>query len=224
MKIVCSRINIVFFALVLFSTVAVSFGGCASMGEMKSAQSDISSIWERLGLISAENEEQTTKLSRLEKNIIELSLLDETTFAFDSSRLSPPATRRLLKIGKILGEYPGVRITVEGHTDSSGSSSHNQSLSESRARAVADVLIESGVLPENIEVFGFGESRPLASNANPWGRNQNRRVEIAISEAGEKNYKRASLNGNPAARPSSGDNNPVKQNPTVKKAVKKAAK
>jgi outer membrane protein OmpA-like peptidoglycan-associated protein len=77
-------------------------------------------------------------------------------------------------------QYPNSLIDVYGHTDSTGSDTYNQALSERRARAVADYLISRGVGYARIRSQGFGEPQPIASNDSEQGRSANRRVEIKI--------------------------------------------
>nr|WP_299382832.1 DUF5723 family protein [Allomuricauda sp.] len=86
----------------------------------------------------------------------------------------------MIDIIQILNEYPTAQFTVEGHTDSVGSSASNQRLSESRANAVRDFLIQNNIDPSRLTAIGYGEERPIASNATKEGRKQNRRVEINL--------------------------------------------
>jgi hypothetical protein len=79
---------------------------------------------------------------------------------------------------QVLQENPGLHVVVEGYTDSVGSDSCNQRLSERRADSVRDYLVEKGISPSRIRTRGYGETRPVASNATEEGRAQNRRVEI----------------------------------------------
>ncbi|MEM0899706.1 MAG: OmpA family protein, partial [Pseudomonadota bacterium] len=71
---------------------------------------------------------------------------------------------------------------VEGHTDSRGSRSLNQGLSDSRANAVRDYLVNAGVSADRLQAQGFGEANPIASNQTPEGRAQNRRIELTVVE------------------------------------------
>jgi len=80
----------------------------------------------------------------------------------------------------LLSEKPTLQIEIVGHTDSTGSAAVNERLSWGRARAVANYLIARGIAPERLRVRGVGASEPIASNATPEGRAQNRRVEIRI--------------------------------------------
>ena len=86
----------------------------------------------------------------------------------------------LLKVATSLNKYPDTTVQVLGHTDNTGSAGYNQQLSERRANAVADVLMEGGVPFARIQSIGRGEDQPIASNLNEDGRRQNRRVEIVI--------------------------------------------
>jgi OmpA-OmpF porin, OOP family len=74
---------------------------------------------------------------------------------------------------------------IEGHTDNSGSSEYNLQLSQLRAQSVESFLLGSGVPPDRIRAIGYGETRPEAPNDSATGRQQNRRVEIVILNAGE---------------------------------------
>ncbi|GGF20005.1 OmpA family protein [Flavobacterium limi] len=85
---------------------------------------------------------------------------------------------RLDAIKQILINYPTAKFSIEGHTDSDGSDKLNQKLSEDRAAAVKNALIERGVSADNLESKGFGESQPVASNKTAAGKAQNRRTEI----------------------------------------------
>ncbi|MEM0931598.1 MAG: DUF5723 family protein [Bacteroidota bacterium] len=104
------------------------------------------------------------------------------TILFDTGKASikSESVSTMVDIIQILNEYPSANFTVEGHTDSVGSSTSNQRLSESRANAVLDFLIDKGIASNRLSAIGFGEERPIASNATRNGRKQNRRVEINL--------------------------------------------
>ena len=104
----------------------------------------------------------------------------DVLFDTGSSALAPGAYARLDQLADSLNRHPDSNVIVKGHTDGSGSESFNQSLSEQRADAVRRYLIGRGVSPARISSLGFGESMPLATNATPEGRQQNRRVEIEV--------------------------------------------
>ena len=80
----------------------------------------------------------------------------------------------------IFKEYPQANFSLEGHTDSDGSKSMNQALSERRANAVRDYLIANGISADRLSAAGFGESNPIASNSTGAGKKENRRVEVKL--------------------------------------------
>jgi outer membrane protein OmpA-like peptidoglycan-associated protein len=102
---------------------------------------------------------------------------------FDTAKynLRPAAREKLARISGIILSHPGLRLEVEGHTDSVGSESYNQTLSEQRANAVREYLVTSGISPANVTSKGFGKTMPVASNDNAAGRQRNRRVELVVS-------------------------------------------
>lgn len=104
------------------------------------------------------------------------------TILFDTgkSTIKSESLSVMIDIIQILREYPNANFTVEGHTDIVGSSTNNQKLSESRANAVRDFLINEGIKPNRLSALGLGEDNPIASNATRAGRKQNRRVEINL--------------------------------------------
>jgi len=101
-------------------------------------------------------------------------------FSVNSSELTGQARENIRKLSTILNKYPDTNILVEGHTDSTGSTEHNQGLSERRAGAVSSFAMSQGVLGTRFSTVGYGENQPIVSNTTPEGRAQNRRVEIAI--------------------------------------------
>jgi outer membrane protein OmpA-like peptidoglycan-associated protein len=103
-------------------------------------------------------------------------------FEFDRADLKPEGRERLAKISGVLAITKGYRLKIEGHTDDVGSDAYNAELSRARAESVRDYLLQQSISPETLSVEGFGESRPIASNQSASGREQNRRVEIVISE------------------------------------------
>ncbi len=101
-------------------------------------------------------------------------------FASDSAAVNSGLRSDLLTVARSLQDYPQSTVQVVGHTDNTGSAAHNQDLSERRANAVADVLMQGGVDFGRISTFGRGEDQPVASNLTEEGKAQNRRVEIVI--------------------------------------------
>ena len=105
----------------------------------------------------------------------------DVLFAFGKFDLKPNAREALAKLSGIVLGHPGLKLSVEGYTDSIGTDEVNQTLSEKRAGTVRDYLVQQGVDPASINATGFGKSNPVASNDTNEGRQQNRRVEIIIS-------------------------------------------
>jgi outer membrane protein OmpA-like peptidoglycan-associated protein len=102
---------------------------------------------------------------------------------FDTGKFSlkPGAREKLAKVAGILLAYPGLNIEVGGYTDNVGGDAMNQTLSENRADAVRDYLVQEGVATGSVSAKGFGNTLPVASNDNSAGRQQNRRVELLVS-------------------------------------------
>lgn len=102
---------------------------------------------------------------------------------FDTGKfaIKPEARERLARVSGILIATPGLKVTIEGHTDSVGSDELNQRLSEQRADSVRQYLLESGFPSDSITAKGFGKNRPVGDNATAAGRQQNRRVELIVS-------------------------------------------
>ena len=102
---------------------------------------------------------------------------------FDTAKFSlrPAAREKLARVAGILSGHPGLRMQVEGHTDSVGGDDYNQQLSENRATSVRDYLTGTGIPNTSVTSRGFGKTQPVASNDSASGRQQNRRVELVVS-------------------------------------------
>ncbi len=102
---------------------------------------------------------------------------------FDTGKfnLRMPAQLGLAKLSGIVLSHPGLKLAIEGYTDTTGTAAFNQTLSEQRANAVRDYLVQQGLDAGTVTAQGFGPANPVASNDTPQGRQQNRRVEIIIS-------------------------------------------
>lgn len=102
---------------------------------------------------------------------------------FDSGKytLRPAAREKLAKISGIILSHPGLKLEVDGYTDSIGSDQYNVKLSEQRAGAVRDYLTGQGLAPDNVIAIGLGKDNPVASNDTAAGRQKNRRVEMVVS-------------------------------------------
>jgi outer membrane protein OmpA-like peptidoglycan-associated protein len=102
---------------------------------------------------------------------------------FDTGKYSlrPGAREKLAKVAGIILGHPGLRLEVEGHTDSVGGDEYNQRLSEQRASSVRDYLTQQGIAMNSLSAKGFGKTQPVASNETAAGRQRNRRVELVVS-------------------------------------------
>ena len=114
-------------------------------------------------------------------NEIVLNLPSNVTFASDSADINPAFATVLNSVAIILNKYPQTLLDIDGHTDNTGSDQYNQQLSERRAISVGQYLQAQRIDPRRLLVVGFGETRPIATNASEQGRAVNRRVEIRIA-------------------------------------------
>lgn len=124
------------------------------------------------------------KVERVGEGIV-VEFSSNVLFGFDESNLSNDAKISLNKLVTVLNTYPETDIEVQGHTDSKGSESYNQTLSVQRANAVTRYLTSAGISSGRLNVIGFGETLPKYENNTENGRTQNRRVEFMIT-ANEK--------------------------------------
>jgi outer membrane protein OmpA-like peptidoglycan-associated protein len=102
---------------------------------------------------------------------------------FDTAKytLRSGAREKLAKVSGIVLSHPGLKLAVEGHTDSVGGDEYNQTLSEERAASVRDYLVSQGIPATSITARGFGKTMPVVSNDTAEGRQRNRRVELVVS-------------------------------------------
>ncbi|MGK7390457.1 MAG: OmpA family protein [Candidatus Cyclobacteriaceae bacterium M2_1C_046] len=101
-------------------------------------------------------------------------------FDVDSYQLRSATKRDLREMAETLKKYEDTNIIVEGHTDATGTNEYNMTLSRNRAGTVQKYLIDQGIRPARISAVGYGEERPVATNETAAGRQENRRVEVAI--------------------------------------------
>jgi len=109
-----------------------------------------------------------------------VTMPQDVLFATDSASVRPDLQRDLYTLAGSLNRYPDTTVEVVGHTDSDGEAAYNMRLSQSRANAVADILVGAGVPRGRVVAYGRGEDQPIASNLTPEGKAKNRRVEFII--------------------------------------------
>ncbi|MHA7971332.1 OmpA family protein [Rhizobium terricola] len=119
-------------------------------------------------------------VTRMGDRII-LNMPSNITFATDQYAVMPQFYPTLNSVAVVLNKFNQTLIDINGHTDSTGSLAHNQELSQNRAQSVANYLFSQGLDGRRVSAMGFGPNEPVASNATPEGRAQNRRVEIQIA-------------------------------------------
>ena len=143
----------------------------------------------------AEEMRQDVKNAKIERigEGIKITFDSGILFETNSSQLQPVAKTNIESLVKVLQKYPDTNILIEGDTDNTGTDEYNQKLSERRAKAVADYQMGLGITGSRISTVGLGELNPIASNDTDYGRQQNRRVEVAIF-ANDK-LKKAAENG-----------------------------
>ena len=118
-------------------------------------------------------EEVKTKLTYIAKNIC---------FHTDKATLQEISYDPLNQLADILTRYPNAKLTIEGHTDSTGSNAHNMKLSTDRAKSVVDYLVSKGIDAYRLTAVGFGEEKPVTTNKTAEGRTLNRRVKLKLTE------------------------------------------
>ena len=113
---------------------------------------------------------------RRQQDVLVTTFKSELMFDFDSATIKPGGMNEIARVAKVLNQYPQTLLRVEGHTDQVGPEDYNQRLSERRAEAVKNALIQQNVDPRRISAIGYGESQPISSSDAV-----NRRVEIRIT-------------------------------------------
>ena len=134
---------------------------------------------------AAELEAQLRELQAKQTDRGLVLTLGDVLFDSGQATLKPGAASTIDRLAAFLEQSPDRSVAIEGHTDSMGSDSYNLSLSENRANSVKAALVAKGIRAERIVTVGKGEGVPVASNDNSAGRQQNRRVEIIVSNPSE---------------------------------------
>lgn len=163
------------------------------LAQQQQSQAEIEALRQRNAEANARLDSALTQLRSLVSEITSLRETDrglvislsDILFDVNKATLKAGAEANVRRIASILQQYPDKQISVEGHTDATGSDAYNQKLSEDRAAAVRAVLVTGGVNPAAITSKGFGKTQPVATNDTPAGRQQNRRVEVVVLGAGK---------------------------------------
>ena len=122
---------------------------------------------------------QNAEVSRVGEGIA-VTFASGILFPYNSAEVLPAGRENLRQLAQSLQRYPGTEVLIVGHTDNTGSDAYNQQLSERRAMSAKSYLVSMGIPSDRIRTAGRGEMEPVASNETDPGRQQNRRVEIAI--------------------------------------------
>jgi outer membrane protein OmpA-like peptidoglycan-associated protein len=116
-----------------------------------------------------------------EGNLLAVTFKGDVTFDTNSTVVRPGLQSELNRVAGVMNQYPNTLVRVEGHTDSKGSDQYNMDLSNRRAIAVKNLLVQRGIADNHVDVIGYGETMPVATNDSEAGRQKNRRVEIKIA-------------------------------------------
>ncbi len=144
----------------------------AARNQAAAAQAQLSRAEQQLADLQAKETDRGTVVT-----------LGDVLFDTGQATLKPGADEKINRLATYLRDNPRIKVLIEGHTDSRGSDEYNEALSERRARAVKAALESSGIPAEQIETVGRGKAFPVASNDTAAGRQQNRRVEVVLSDA-----------------------------------------
>ncbi len=161
----------------------------ANDAQRAASQAELDNAAKQKAQLEAEKTELRTMLLKQFNAVLQTRdtarglIVNMSDVLFDTAKftLRPLAREKLAKVAGIVSGHPGLRLDVEGHTDSVGGDDYNQQLSEQRGGAVKDYLTEQGMAPTSVSSRGFGKTQPVASNDTAQGRQQNRRVELVIS-------------------------------------------
>jgi outer membrane protein OmpA-like peptidoglycan-associated protein len=170
----------------------------AALAQQQAAQSDADRAREAAHLSDQQRQQAEAEKAQLRERLrAQLNLILETRetqrglivnindvlFDFNQYTLKPGAREKLAKVSGIILAYPGLKIQLEGHTDSVGSDDYNLKLSQQRGDSVRTYLVSQGVPADTVTAIGLGKADPVATNDNAAGRQQNRRVDMVVSGA-----------------------------------------
>ena len=166
------------------TAAAAATAATAAAASSEAASRAATGVERERAAVTARNELRTRLNEALPTRDSNRGLIAEiggVQFATGTAVVNPDARESLAKFSGIVASYPGLRFSIEGHTDNMGSVAMNQELSLKRAITVRDYLIEQGVPASRIDVAGLGLSMPVGDNTTTDGRARNRRVEIVVS-------------------------------------------
>lgn len=152
----------------------------ASQAASKKTFDELSAQKDQIRLQAREAEIAKLKAKKVPQGI--LVTLGDVLFDTARSNLKAGSLQKIYPLVEYLKEYPETMVKIEGHTDSQGSADYNAQLSQRRAEAVRNFLVNNGISPERITAQGMGEDYPIATNSTAAGRLQNRRVEVTITD------------------------------------------
>lgn len=130
--------------------------------------------------LAQEQANQEISVTRIDEETLKVNVSSEVSFDVNQASIKANFRDSLNKVANVISEYDKTAIHVVGHTDSTGSNSYNQQLSEKRAGSVARYLSQNGIQRDRMRMAGRGEDRPVADNNSSAGRSENRRVEIYL--------------------------------------------
>lgn len=168
------RTYIIFLVAVIFSAVLVS---CKSKKIAVNPGAQVSIDGTTDGLQHVQRDFEGAAMT--ERGIM-VTFDSDVLFPLNSSYLTDRAKSEIDKLITLLADYPGASLIVDGHTDATGTETYNQWLSEKRAASVKKYAVENGLNESRVTINGYGQAKPIASNATKEGREQNRRVEVTI--------------------------------------------
>ncbi len=161
----------------------------ASQAASKRAFDELSAKKDEIRLQARDAEIERLKAKKVPQGI--LVTLGDVLFDTARSALKSGSLQNIYPLMEYLKHHAETMVKIEGHTDSQGSSGYNSELSQRRAEAVRNFLITNGIAPERITAQGMGEDYPIATNSSAAGRQQNRRVEVTITDLPETTAKPA---------------------------------
>ena len=160
-------------ATLIGAAIGTVVGGTAGRSYGKKMDEQEAELKRQLAAIEQANVQR-------EQDILTVTLGSDLLFDVGSSQIKPEGQKQIRNVATVLNKYSDTSIIIAGHTDSTGSASMNQNLSELRAQNAKLLIVDQGVHPSRIRIMGFGATAPLASNSTEAGRRLNRRVVITI--------------------------------------------